>query len=232
MDLGTTVPVSKVNTYCWHKSRQEPLVQDRAGQKYVLYAATGPAAPPTEGDLSACGWRLVARVNADDIESPVQQGVSITAASGSIGHYRYLLWELQPASVGDNVFYGEFDVYGTPEAGKPKIEITSVPTDPPGLKMCDKPIRGTVAGGNNQEQKVVIYALSGDAWWVQPLATTPNIKFGAEGKWESQTHGGTEFVALLVKSSYQPQAWLKAVPEVGGEVLAIAKKKPETKGAP
>ena len=74
--------------------------------------------------------------------------------------------------------------------------------------------------------------LSGDAWWVQPLATTPNIKFGAEGKWESQTHGGTEFVALLVKSSYQPQAWSKAVPEVGGEVLAIAKKKPETKRCP
>ena len=98
--------------------------------------------------------------------------------------------------------------------------------------MCDKPIRGTVAGGNNQEQKVVIYALSGDAWWVQPLATTPNIKFGADGKWESQTHGGTEFVALLVKSSYQPQAWSKALPEVGGEVLAIAKKKPETKGVP
>ena len=64
------------------------------------------------------------------------------------------------------------------------------------------------------------------------LATMPNIKFCADGKWESQTHGGTEFAALLVKSSYQPQAWLKAVPEVGGEVLAMAKKKPETKGAP
>ena len=109
-----------------------------------------------------------------EMDSPVQQGVSITAASGSIGHYRYLLWEVQPTPSGhkpvsDSAFYGEFDVYGTPEAGKPGIEITSVPTDPPGLKMCDKPIRGTVAGGDNREQKVVVYALSGDAWWVQPL---------------------------------------------------------------
>ncbi len=123
-------------------------------------------------------------------------------------------------------------MYGTPEAGKPGIEITSVPTDPPGLKMCDKPIRGTVAGGDNREQKVVVYALSGDAWWVQPLAATPDIKFAADGKWESRTHGGTEFVALLVKSSYQPQAWSKALPHVGGDVLAIAKKRLETKGVP
>ncbi len=244
MDLGTAVSVSKVNTYSWHKSRQEPTIHSRAPQKYSLYGATGPSAPPTDGDLPARGWTLIARVNTDgcseqprEMDPSAQQGVSITAASGSLGHYRYLLWEVQPTHsdhvpVSDSTFYGEFDVYGMPEAGKPSIEIASVPTDPPGQNMCAKTIRGMVAGGKNQEQKVVIYALSGDAWWVQPLATTPNIKFGADGKWESQTHGGTEFVALLVKSSYLPQAWLKVLPEVGGDVLAIAKKKPETKGVP
>ena len=231
MDLGKAVSVSKVNTYSWQKNR--------AGQQYVLYGATGPAAPPTKGDLSACGWRLVARVNTDkdlglprDVDSPVQQGVSITAAGDPIGRYRYLLWELQPAPpehkpVGDNVCYGEFDVYTGPEAGNPSIEITSVPTDPPNENLCLEAMHGTVSGGNNLEQKVVIYALGGNTWWVQPYDIMRDAKFGEDGKWETNTHGGTEFAALLVKSSYQPQAKLDALPEIGGDVLAMAKKKPE-----
>jgi hypothetical protein len=48
---------------------------------------------------------------------------------------------------------------------------------------------------------------------------------GNDGKWESETHGGTEFAALLVKASYQPEATRGMIPGVGGDVIAVAKKK-------
>jgi hypothetical protein len=50
-----------------------------------------------------------------------------------------------------------------------------------------------------------------------------------DGKWESKTHGGTEFAALLVKASYRPEATRETIPGVGGDVIAVAKKKPEKK---
>jgi hypothetical protein len=41
--------------------------------------------------------------------------------------------------------------------------------------------------------------------------------------------GGTEFAALLVKASYKPEATRGTIPDVGGDVIAVAKKKPEKK---
>jgi hypothetical protein len=76
---------------------------------------------------------------------------------------------------------------------------------------------------------VVIYARGGDKWWVQPYVASPYTDIGADGKWESETHGGTEFAALLVKSSYKPSATLGSLPAVGDDILDIAKKKPEMK---
>ena len=76
---------------------------------------------------------------------------------------------------------------------------------------------------------MVIYARGGDKWWVQPYAASPYTDIGKDGKWESETHGGTEFAALLVKSSYEPSATLGSLPAVGGDILDIAKKKPEKK---
>lgn len=112
---------------------------------------------------------------------------------------------------------------------KPTITITSVPTDPPGEQMASEPITGTVSGVDPNEHKVVIYARGGDRWWVQPYAASPYTDIGKDSKWESETHGGTEFAALLVKPSYQPSATLGSPPAVGGDILAIARKKPEKK---
>jgi hypothetical protein len=46
---------------------------------------------------------------------------------------------------------------------------------------------------------------------------------------ESETHGGTEFAALLVKTSYKPEATCGTIPGVGGDVIAVAKNKPGKK---
>ena len=112
---------------------------------------------------------------------------------------------------------------------KPSITISSVPTDPPGESMASDPIKGAASGVDPKELKVVIYARGGDKWWVQPTAASPLTDIGDDGQWESETHGGTEFAALLVKSSYKPEATLGLIPKVGGDILDVAKKKPEKK---
>jgi len=111
----------------------------------------------------------------------------------------------------------------------PSITITSVPTDPPGESMASDPIKGTVTGADPKEHKIVIYARGGDKWWVQPTIASPITDIGSDGKWESETHGGSEFAALLVKASYKPEATLGTIPQIGGDVLDVAKKKPEKK---
>jgi tetratricopeptide (TPR) repeat protein len=116
-----------------------------------------------------------------------------------------------------------------PELASEEIAITSVPTDPPGESLASEPIKGTVSGVNPQDYKVVIYARSGDKWWAQPAAASPQTHIGNDGKWESETHGGTEFAALLVKASFKPEATRGTIPGVGGDVIAVAKKEPEKK---
>jgi hypothetical protein len=82
--------------------------------------------------------------------------------------------------------------------------------------MASEPIKGTVGGVNPQDYKVVIYARNGDKWWVQPTAASPQTHIVNDGKWESETQGGTEFAALLVKGSDQPEAVRGMIPGVGG----------------
>jgi hypothetical protein len=64
---------------------------------------------------------------------------------------------------------------------------------------------------------VVIYARSGDKVGStdRGIAST---HIGNDSKWESETHGGTEFAALLVKASYQPEATRGVMAGFGGDV--------------
>jgi len=125
LDLGKTIPVKKVNTYSWHKSREAPQKHVRAVQKYYLYGSNRATPPGADGNLAAAGWTFIAQVNTDEFfgfpqweARPAQQAVSITAANGGpIGEFRYLLWDVRPtvseaaSHASDNTLYGEFDVY-------------------------------------------------------------------------------------------------------------------------
>lgn len=123
LDLGGAVRVRKVNTYSWHRDAAAPANRVRATQRYVLYGAAGDRPPPTGGDLAAAGWVPIARVNSDEslgVSSPrlrpPQQAISVTAARGPLGEFRYLLWDVRPTRSAnprfeDHAFYGEFDVY-------------------------------------------------------------------------------------------------------------------------
>jgi len=132
VDLRKAIQVRKINSYSWHTCLTVPVETDRydtrATQHYNLYGYAGDSPPPTEGDPAAHGWTLISRVNTDSYFSvppiknrPTQQAVSITAADGGVGRYRFLLWDVQPTHVipfpphaeqEQNTFFGEFDVYG------------------------------------------------------------------------------------------------------------------------
>ena len=113
IDLGATIDIAAVNSYSWHPD-------SRAPQVYRLYASDGTSAnfnpaPGVKIDLSTCGWREVAFVDTRTKEgdSGGQYGVSITDASGLLGRYRYLLFDVFETESDDpwgNTFYSEIDV--------------------------------------------------------------------------------------------------------------------------
>lgn len=104
----------------------------------------------------------------------------------------------------------------------PRVEITLVPPKGGGPDRVDK-IAGTVSGADTRECKVVIFALGGGTWYVQPYTASPFTSIGDDGKWENDTHLGSEYAALLVKPSYTPTPTTNTLPEVGDDVLAIVR---------
>ena len=115
MDFGTPIELARVNSYSWHPG-------SRAPQLYKLYAAEGSEAnlnlDPKRGvDPGSCGWKFVALVNtlAEQGQEGGQYAVTITDRSGSLGKYRYLLFDCYVTELYDNwgnTFYSEIDVIG------------------------------------------------------------------------------------------------------------------------
>jgi hypothetical protein len=100
------------------------------------------------------------------------------------------------------------------------INITEVPPAATGGPDEMFPISGETKGANPRECRVVIYVLAGGTWFVQPYDYSPLTEVRADGKWETETHGGSIYAAILVRPSYKAKAQLKALPDIGGEILA------------
>ncbi|HSQ20539.1 MAG TPA: hypothetical protein VLR92_09200 [Blastocatellia bacterium] len=112
MDLGSVTGIAQVNSYSWHSNSRGPQV-------YRVWASDGTAQnfnaePKGTIDPTTCGWKSIAIVDTrTDDEDGGQYGVSIADASGSLGKFRYLLFDLYPVEVADNAgntFYSEIDV--------------------------------------------------------------------------------------------------------------------------
>ncbi len=113
MDLGSAKDIAQVNTYSWHPNTRGPQV-------YRLWASDGAdpkfnSAPKTNLDPATCGWKLITIVDtrSKDGNDGGQFGVSITDARGSLGRFRYLLFDCFVTETADefgNTFYSEIDV--------------------------------------------------------------------------------------------------------------------------
>ena len=112
MDLGAVIGIAQINSYSWHADSRGPQV-------YRVWASDGTDPnfnPEPKGtvDPAKCGWKSIAIVDTrTDEEDGGQYGVSLTDLSGSLGRFRYLLFDFYPVEVADNfgnTFYSEIDV--------------------------------------------------------------------------------------------------------------------------
>jgi hypothetical protein len=113
IDFGSNATIKQVNSYSWHSDT-------RAAQVYKLYASEGgrsgfKAEPKRGTDPASCGWTLIASVDTrpTDGTGGGQHGVSISDSEGTIGSYRYLLFDISRTEDQDafgNTFYSEIDV--------------------------------------------------------------------------------------------------------------------------
>ena len=125
LDLGTGIEVKQINSYSWHAS-------SRAPQVYSLYGGDTDSAASGElkngADPEKSGWKLIGKVDTRPKEGPVggQYGVSISDSDGTIGKYRYLLFDMSQTEARDpfgNTFYSEIDVMdrNAPDTLEPAI---------------------------------------------------------------------------------------------------------------
>jgi len=112
MDLGAVIAIAQINSYSWHSNSRGPQV-------YRVWASDGADPnfnldPKGTVDPARCGWKSIAIVDTrTDEEDGGQYGVSVTDLSGSLGKFRFLLFDLYPVEVSDNsgnTFYSEIDV--------------------------------------------------------------------------------------------------------------------------
>lgn len=113
IDLGTPIPIAEIDSYSWHPD-------SRAAQLYKVYGSDGTdpkfnAAPGSKIDPATTGWKLIAFVDTRprEGESGGQYGVTIRDSAGTIGNYRYLLFDVFETEGDDdwsNTFFSEIDV--------------------------------------------------------------------------------------------------------------------------
>ena len=113
IDLGKAIEIDRVNTYSWHPGSRGPQVyrvwgNDESDPKFN-------AEPKGTIDLAGCGWKQIALVDtrSSDGQDGGQYGVSISSLQGSLGSYRYLVFDVYVTEVADNwgnTFYSEVDV--------------------------------------------------------------------------------------------------------------------------
>jgi hypothetical protein len=103
----------------------------------------------------------------------------------------------------------------------PSIEFTQIPEAGAGGAVRMEKIAGRAIGAR-AGQRIVLFARSG-TWWVQPVSSKPFTTIGRDSIWQSNTHLGTEYAALLVDTTYAPPRTTDALPSKGSGVIAVAR---------
>lgn len=102
------------------------------------------------------------------------------------------------------------------------IEFRQVPPPDVGGTGTVEVISGTVRNAP-PAARIVVYVQSRGSWFVQPLGTRPFTTIGKDGNWNTLTHLGTDYAAVLVGIGYQPAKVLSALPDTGKSVYALAR---------
>ena len=100
----------------------------------------------------------------------------------------------------------------------PSVVFTKIPAANPGGPQTMGAIEGRVKNAR-RELKLVLYAKSG-RWYIQPFADHPFTTI-SDSKWQSPTHLGTDYAALLVEPDYVPAVSVEALPKAGAGVVAL-----------
>ena len=104
-------------------------------------------------------------------------------------------------------------------SGSPSIELTKIPPAAQGGRERIDTIAGRVRNARPGQQ-IVIYAHSGP-WWVQPWPDRALIPIRADSTFNTETHLGFEYAALLVEPEYHPLPTVDIVPTQGGLVALV-----------
>jgi len=104
----------------------------------------------------------------------------------------------------------------------PAIEFTTIPRADAGGPATLAPVAGRVKGAR-PNQRIVVFARSGDVWWVQPFRSRPFTDIQADSTWKNSIHLGTDYAALLVDADYRPPGTTESLPEPGGSVAAVTR---------
>jgi hypothetical protein len=104
------------------------------------------------------------------------------------------------------------------KASKPVIALSTVPQRDVGGPDKMAVIAGTVQGAP-KDSRIVIFA-HGDIWYVQPYAASPFTRI-TDGRFQADTHLGTQYAVLVVRPSYRPPSTTGDLPDEGGDILAI-----------
>lgn len=114
MDLQAHVAITRINTYSWHKT-------NRAQQVFTLYGSNSKRLPDAVSPRLSPEWQKIEKIDTKPLGEGGIHGSSILAPHGSIGTYRYLLWDvpqLWPGMV-ESTFFSEIDVYTFGQAMAP-----------------------------------------------------------------------------------------------------------------
>ena len=219
VDLGRIINVKQVNTYSWHPG-------DRGPQRYKLYASDGVedafnAAPKSEIAPDQCGWKLLAAVNTRPKSEPAggQYGVSISEPNGSLGQFRYLLFDIAATERDDafgNTFYSEMDVV---EANVPAVAI-KVSTGDFSIKTTDG--TSTISINTDQspglkdwaEQKLAPVLAE---WYPKIEALLPSEGYTAPKKFTITIKPMNGVAYTAGKNVVASSAWLEK--EIGNEAV-------------
>lgn len=109
----------------------------------------------------------------------------------------------------------------TDKSPLPEIAIKRVPRyQPEGGPDTRDTIGGTVTTPIPGDYRVIVYARA-DAWYIQPTPFSMQ-PIESDNTWQTWTHTGSSYAALVVRKAYKPLTRLDVLPQIDESVLARA----------